>query len=858
MPDVDPKWHASQVRQYAGKRGRSGGEQERYRKYATALGDILRKACELHAPGGIVETREKSLASFAEKAARKADKYDHPVRQLTDLAGARVIVSTQDQVRAICRFIREHFTVDEANSLDASGRLADDRFGYRSVHFVLQLHERATLGVAVPLKYIGARKAEIQVRTFLQHAWAAITHDRLYKSEFTPPAQLKRLAHRQAALIEDADEALNHFEDEMQAFLGSYAAYLRPDKLEQEIGIVRLLLKSERKAKSKRGPRRIPTIALRLARLLRAKGMLDEVIKTLEPFTHTPGPARLPICVELGTALLERNRGTDRAEGIGLLQELVGSVDSSGVQDRPIAERKLLATALAALAAAGGEVRHKLYTAALQLDPDDPYILCSQLAYNLNETNQPAILDSARPAMLRAIDTCGAHVAAGVQLPQAWFTMARLHLLLGHTSAALDHYSKAIRFHVAPDGPAWAQQDFDGELEFLKRVQGRDPLPAFAWSMLLLRMGRWLTRTPRPNIQKHVGQAVSFKGFTPGRRVLVVAGGTRADLEARMRGYEAVLRGALDGFAGVVVSGGTNVGIPGLVGRVAAMLKRKGRKTFDLVGYHPEFARVDFGKSEHYDHHVRSGEVEAHGLGEPLRMWLDILAAGVDPSDVRLLGINGGDVSRFEYALALAMGATVGLIESSERSADLVLGDPDWSKLTSLLPLPNDPMTAQAFAQAGATDLNAAELRRMGEVVHTTYLRLTGTTPNHRKPNTLPWVALPEEYRLSSCEQAAYAFHTLRRFGFRITRVGSVPTNPPIPGRLIEPLAEIEHGRWNHERLRLGWRYATTKNDDARLSPYLVSWTRVPEGIRNYDRGAVRALPEVFAAGRYKLRPPAR
>jgi hypothetical protein len=37
------------------------------------------------------------------------------------------------------------------------------------------------------------------------------------------------------------------------------------------------------------------------------------------------------------------------------------------------------------------------------------------------------------------------------------------------------------------------------------------------------------------------------------------------------------------------------------------------------------------------------------------------------------LGINGGNVSRFEFAIALALGATVGLVESSGRSADLIL-----------------------------------------------------------------------------------------------------------------------------------------------------------------------------------------
>ena len=53
------------------------------------------------------------------------------------------------------------------------------------------------------LKRIGNRKAELQLQTSLQNVWAAIGHDRLYKSEFKPPSTLDRQLHRVAALLED-------------------------------------------------------------------------------------------------------------------------------------------------------------------------------------------------------------------------------------------------------------------------------------------------------------------------------------------------------------------------------------------------------------------------------------------------------------------------------------------------------------------------------------------------------------------------------------------------------------------------------------------------------------------------------
>src|SRR5438445_13444709 len=100
MPkNIDPTWHREQVLCYQ-------DELALYRQYAATLEAILKQACRLYAPLGIVQARPKSVASFAEKAARKAHKYGDPCRQLTDLCGARVITSTADELRAMCGFIR--------------------------------------------------------------------------------------------------------------------------------------------------------------------------------------------------------------------------------------------------------------------------------------------------------------------------------------------------------------------------------------------------------------------------------------------------------------------------------------------------------------------------------------------------------------------------------------------------------------------------------------------------------------------------------------------------------------------------------------------------------------------------------
>jgi putative GTP pyrophosphokinase len=136
---LDRNWHRQECDKYK-------TEYPAYEKYASVLSSILTAVCRLHAPLAMVQARAKSLSSFAEKMARKADKYQPLGLWPTDLCGARVITETESEVERI----RGLLTIDEANSQDVRSRLNDSEFGYRSVHYVVQLKSAAILGVAVP------------------------------------------------------------------------------------------------------------------------------------------------------------------------------------------------------------------------------------------------------------------------------------------------------------------------------------------------------------------------------------------------------------------------------------------------------------------------------------------------------------------------------------------------------------------------------------------------------------------------------------------------------------------------------------------------------------------------------------
>jgi len=63
----------------------------------------------------------------------------------------------------------------------------------------------------------------------------------------------------------------------------------------------------------------------------------------------------------------------------------------------------------------------------------------------------------------------------------------------------------------------------------------------------------------------------------------------------------------------------------------------------------------------------------------------------------------------------------------------------------------------------------------------------------------------------------------------------------------VEIMAEMEHARWNVERLLDGWRWGEKRNVTKKISPYLVPWLELSDDVREWDRQTVRKIPEFLA-----------
>jgi ppGpp synthetase/RelA/SpoT-type nucleotidyltranferase len=285
-----------------------------YKLFADVLAKVLGIAARKLAPLAIVQARPKSIPSFAEKIIRKRHLYKDPLADMTDLCGGRVIAHTAEQVHAVCKFIEQHFTIDWDNSDDVSQRLRPTEFGYRSVHYIVSFKPGEFPGKDIPVEipevlFQGtdpadrALKAEIQVRTILEHAWADISHDMAYKTGFKVPARILRDFAAVAAVLEGTDREFARIHDGLRAYASEYGRYLKPDEIRAEIEQLDLVLGYDRENAD---------LATRIATLAMAVGDWQRAVDVLTPYRSSD---HQPALRTLGVALCKLSGGRGDMDG---------------------------------------------------------------------------------------------------------------------------------------------------------------------------------------------------------------------------------------------------------------------------------------------------------------------------------------------------------------------------------------------------------------------------------------------------------------------------------------------------------------------------------------------------------------
>ena len=151
-----------------------------------------------------IESRVKTEESLSGKLALKGQKYA-TLADITDILGARIITYYTDDVDRIAAITEQLFEIDWANSVDKRKLHQLDSFGYNSLHYICRLPG---------YEY----RFELQLRTTLQHAWAAINHDTGYKSGVEIPRVYMRQMNRLAGMLEMVDDEFSRIRTEINDY----------------------------------------------------------------------------------------------------------------------------------------------------------------------------------------------------------------------------------------------------------------------------------------------------------------------------------------------------------------------------------------------------------------------------------------------------------------------------------------------------------------------------------------------------------------------------------------------------------------------------------------------------------------
>ncbi|MDK9422115.1 GTP pyrophosphokinase [Pectobacterium carotovorum] len=154
------------------------------------------------------EHRVKEDGSLIDKAFYRNKAYQDPYNDIEDKVGVRFVVMLQSDAERVCEIIAQ---VADSQGWDAiqCRNYNEERnkspmlFTYQSHHFIIRSREPIFLN---DITISENTPCEVQVRSLLQHAYAELTHDAIYKKKTIVEPEVTRTVAKTMAFIETADE----------------------------------------------------------------------------------------------------------------------------------------------------------------------------------------------------------------------------------------------------------------------------------------------------------------------------------------------------------------------------------------------------------------------------------------------------------------------------------------------------------------------------------------------------------------------------------------------------------------------------------------------------------------------------
>jgi len=163
--------------------------------------EVDRRLFSLKQPGWHYESRIKELTSFALKI--ETGRVENP-SLLEDFFACTLVVTNVSVIEEAEQLIARHFKVKDRRPKDPTRtHKASDAFPFDDLRLYATLPEDS----ALPVSDLSELVFEVQIKTFLQHAWTIATHELVYKADDANWSK-ERIAYQIKAMLEHAEVSI--------------------------------------------------------------------------------------------------------------------------------------------------------------------------------------------------------------------------------------------------------------------------------------------------------------------------------------------------------------------------------------------------------------------------------------------------------------------------------------------------------------------------------------------------------------------------------------------------------------------------------------------------------------------------
>lgn len=319
---------------------------------------------------------------------------------------------------------------------------------------------------------------------------------------------------------------------------------------------------------------------------------------------------------------------------------------------------------------------------------DDIKQLAEQIQNRAINEKELWFIDKIAPKLNNAIAVLEKNPADDQALSERYCLSGLFHLLLGRPYDSLSAYTRAMGMKQSKAHINEALETITSMINACRLQIAGTHLLQFETIERFLLIAAY-TNNPQSGVLFEQLKTQSLHPYSKIQSpIIITAGGCDSLVEKKIQGYSHLFEAAFGQYKGIIISGGTDSGISKLTGDLTSTDITK-------IAYLPR--AIPDSCQRHSAFKVIQTQGNGFSAFEPAQIWTDLLASHIDPSEIKLLGINGGNISSVEYRFALFIGAKVGIIKNTGRAADQLINDTAWNQKTNLFILSDDEQAIKEF-----------------------------------------------------------------------------------------------------------------------------------------------------------------